>query len=447
VPHCGRRDEIGSVARALQSFAESLDARRGLEAELRDQKDHALGLAAVAEAASMAKSSFLANMSHEIRTPLNGILGMAQFLETEPLSAGQRESVQTILESGKSLMVLLNDVLDLSKIEAGKLDIEQTEGNLRNIFLHLQKLFSERAREKSITLEVHIDDSVPEFAKFDQIRVSQCVANLLSNAIKFTASGGIIVRVKDAGAAANGHLITVAVTDTGIGISEEAAGRLFSEFSQADASTTRKYGGTGLGLAITRKLAKLMGGGITVDSTPEAGSTFTFTFRAAVGSPANAAAPSPVQEKQHGPAPFQGLRVLLVDDNAINRHVARLLLAPAGIVTTEAVNGKQALERLAAQTFDLMLLDIHMPVMDGTETIKHIRASREPWQTIPVIALTADAMSGERERLLLLGMDGYATKPIEQGVLINEIHRVMGIVAVAVPELHGSDAEVLRISA
>ena len=442
VPYCGRSDEIDSVARALASFAESLEVRRGLEAELREQKDQALGLAAAAEAASMAKSSFLANMSHEIRTPLNGILGMAQYLESEPLSPSQRDGVETILESGKTLMTLLNDVLDLSKIEAGKLNIEQTEGNLRNVLLHLQKLFSARAEEKSIALHVQIEDDLPEVIRFDHIRVGQCVSNLISNAIKFTSAGSVSVAVTHEVANSTEYVVSVAIADTGIGISEAAAATLFTEFSQADASTTRKYGGTGLGLAITSKLAKLMGGAVTVVSTPGAGSTFTFTFRASAGSPPRAVA-APAQER-HGPAPLQGLRILLVDDNAINRQVARLLLAPTGVVTTEAVNGKDALECLVAQPFDLVLLDIHMPVMDGPETISRVRASEEPWRAIPVIALTADAMSGERERLLSLGMDGYASKPIEQAALINEIHRVMSIAAAPASDMRRVG---LRISA
>jgi signal transduction histidine kinase/CheY-like chemotaxis protein len=444
VPYCGRRDEIGSVARALGSFAESLKLRRGLEAELRDQKDHALGLAAAAEASSMAKSSFLANMSHEIRTPLNGILGMAQFLDTEPLSGTQHDSVQTILESGKTLMALLNDVLDLSKIEAGKLEIEQTAGDLRNVLLHLQKLFSTRAQDKSIALQMRIDEEIPNVLKFDPIRVGQCVSNLLSNAIKFTSTGSVGVSVTHEVLNSSEYLISVAIADTGIGISSEATGSLFAEFSQADASTTRKYGGTGLGLAITSKLAKLMGGAITVVSAPGAGSTFTFTFRAIAGSGQTAAAPQ-AQDRRRDTASFQGLRVLLVDDNAINRHVARLLLAPTGVVTTEAVNGKEALERLAAEAFDLILLDVHMPVMDGPETLRCIRAADAPWRAVPIIALTADAMSGERERLLALGMDGYASKPIEQAILINEIHRVMAIGAAA--DWRTSDARGLRLSA
>jgi signal transduction histidine kinase/FixJ family two-component response regulator len=378
-----------------------------------------------AEASNQAKSSFLANMSHEIRTPLNGILGVAQILANEQLSAFQVASAHTILESGRTLMALLNDVLDLSKIEAGKLSIEQTDGNLRNTFVHVQKLFMGQAQEKSIALNVEVADSAPDEVKFDQIRVRQCVSNMVSNAIKFTNTGSVIVSVDCEYTSDGDYLIRVDVTDTGIGISKEVRGRLFAEFSQADASTTREQGGTGLGLAITRKLARLMGGDTTVASTPGAGSTFTLTFRASPSSPNKSVAPA-LQEHQ-GSATLQGLRVLLVDDNAINRSVARLLLAPIGIIFTEATNGREALERLAKELFDLVLLDIHMPVMDGIEAIKHIRRSDTAWRNIPVIALTADAMSGDRERLLSIGMSGYVSKPIEQAVLVNEIQRVIGL--------------------
>jgi signal transduction histidine kinase/AmiR/NasT family two-component response regulator/HAMP domain-containing protein len=399
-----------------------------------------------AEASSEAKSSFLANMSHEIRTPLNGILGMAQVLEHEQLSPSQLDGVQTILESGKTLMALLNDVLDLSKIEAGKLNIEPTDGNLRDNFHYVQKLFLGRAQEKHIGLHVEIGEAVPDDIKFDHIRVRQCVSNMVSNAIKFTNSGSVTISVAHEILGEDEYLILVDVIDTGIGISEEAAGQLFSEFSQADASTTRKYGGTGLGLAITRKLARLMGGDATVASVQGEGSTFRFTFQASAGS-ARSTGPAWIQEKRPGSATFHGLRLLLVDDNTINRSVARLLLAPTGVIVTEATNGKEALDRLAEQLFDLVLLDVHMPVMDGTEAIRHIRAADAPWRNIPVIALTADAMSGDRERLLSIGMTGYASKPIEQAALVNEIHRVMSLSTTRALEDSPSDRQNFAISA
>jgi len=399
------------------------DHTRLMVEQLRATQDDLRRAVGAAEASNEAKSSFLANMSHEIRTPLNGILGMAQVLESEPLNASQFASVHMILESGKTLMALLNDVLDLSKIEAGKLSIEPTDGALRDTFIYVQKLFLGWAQEKSIALNVNVDPSAPDEAKFDAIRVRQCVSNIISNAIKFTEAGSVTVDVGAERTNADEYLIRVDVTDTGIGISEEAAGRLFSEFSQADSSTTRKYGGTGLGLAITRKLARLMGGDATLVSSLGAGSTFSFTFKAFAASASDVSAP--VERKHQVGVTLQGLRVLLVDDNPINRSVARLLLAPAGMIFAEATNGKEALERLSEQPFDLMLLDVHMPVMDGTAAIKHIRASDAPWRDIPVIALTADAMSGDSERLLAMGMTGYVSKPIEKEALLQEIHRAL----------------------
>ena len=388
--------------------------------------------AAAAEASNEAKSSFLANMSHEIRTPLNGVLGMAQVLENEPLTPFQRESVRTILDSGQTLMTLLNDVLDLSKIEAGKLDIVPIDGEIENVFLHLRKLFLQRALEKSITLVIDIDPAIPKRLRFDYVRIHQCVANLISNALKFTKAGGVSVSVKHQVIDTHSYLIAVAVTDSGIGISEEAAARLFAEFSQADASTTRQFGGTGLGLAITRKLARMMGGDVAMTSQPGRGSTFTLTFRASAALSLHMV-PAPALENRTPTAALLGLKILLVDDNAINRSVARLLLAPSGVVVTEAANGRDALDRIAEQPFDLVLLDVHMPVMDGVETIRRIRAAEASWRSIPVIALTADAMTGDRDRLLALGMTGYASKPIEQRALIHEIHRALSTSALAEP--------------
>ena len=384
--------------------------------------------------ANEAKSSFLANMSHEIRTPLNAILGMAQVLENDTLTASQEEHVRTILDSGQTLMAVLNDVLDLSKIEAGKLDIFPIDAEMEKMFLHLQKLFLPRALEKSITLSVDIDPAIPRLLKFDYVRLHQCVANLISNGIKFTKAGGVSVAITHEMADADDYLISVGVTDTGIGISQEAAARLFSEFSQADASTTRQFGGTGLGLAISRKLARMMGGDVTVISQLGTGSTFTLTFRASAVASAKLMPAAPRDQENRLPlASLLGLKILLVDDNAVNRSVARLLLAPSGVVVTEAANGQEALDYLAEQQFHLVLLDVHMPVMDGPETIRHIRATHASWRHVPVIALTADAMSGDKERLLSIGMTGYVSKPIEQRALIQEIHRVLSTWDIAKP--------------
>jgi signal transduction histidine kinase/AmiR/NasT family two-component response regulator len=427
-------EDITQKREAEERSRLTMERLRATQVELR------LAVAA-AEASNEAKSSFLANMSHEIRTPLNGVLGMAQVLENEPLTPVQRESVRTILESGQTLMTLLNDVLDLSKIEAGKLDIVPVDGEIENVFRHLQKLFLPRALEKAITLSIDIDPAIPKILRFDYVRIHQCVTNLISNAVKFTVAGGVSVSVMHEVVDGHDYLITVAVTDSGIGISEQAATRLFAEFSQADASTTRQFGGTGLGLAITRKLARMMGGDVTLTSQPGTGSTVTLTFRASPAS-SSKSAPAPPQSltSRARRATLLGLKILLVDDNTINRSVARLLLAPSGVVVTEAANGKQALDRLAEHQFDIVLLDVHMPVMDGTETIGHIRAAEASWRSIPVVALTADAMTGDKERLIALGMTGYVSKPIEQRALIHEIHRVLSIWDVAEP----ADDEIRR---
>ena len=397
----------------------------GLVSRLRETKYALKSALAGAEAANQAKSSFLANMSHEIRTPLNGVLGMTEILSQETLSPHQADCVRTIRESGKTLMVILNDVLDISKIEAGKLELSPADSDLHRVLQITYKLFRLHAKERNIELTLEIDEGAPLHLCFDTVRVRQCLSNLVSNAIKFTEAGGVVISAAAVTGIDGLSTVTVKVTDTGIGMSEEVMGRLFSDFAQADASISRKFGGTGLGLAISRKLAQLMGGDVTVKSREGVGTAFSFTFQA--GPVQSQTSPPPTQPSlvERGEPLLDGLRVLLVDDNPVNRKVARMLLKPTSMTFTDAEHGAQALKLLAEQHFDLMLLDVHMPVMDGVETIKCIRSSLEPWHDLPVIALTADAMSGDRERLLGLGMSGYATKPVDQRALIAEIMRVL----------------------
>ncbi|MEP7209335.1 MAG: ATP-binding protein [Alphaproteobacteria bacterium] len=410
-----------SDTRTVIGTVVDLSSWKSLEAQLRSAKDDA-------EAASRSKSEFLANMSHEIRTPLNGVLGMAQALSGGDLTTRQREQVATILDSGRSLTALLNDVLDLSKVEAGKIEISPTPGDLIHSLKLTSQLFEALADEKGIKLEVCYEPNLPEKLMYDSVRVRQCFGNLLSNAIKFTDSGRIAVSVSSQALGASGYLVAIDVSDTGIGMSPEVQQRLFSAFTQADATTTRRFGGTGLGLAISRQLARLMGGDIRVESTEGEGACFTLTFRATVAPSTSAQTPmeKPIGTvKAHPGTTLRGKRVLLTDDNAINRQVIKLFLAPHGFEVAEATNGKEALDRLALEAFDLVLLDIHMPVMDGKEAIGRIRASDQPWREIPVIALTADAMAGDREKYLGLGMTDYIPKPIDQRELIARINCVL----------------------
>jgi len=405
----------------------------GLMLDIQEQKHQELALIEAkqqAEAATVAKSNFLASMSHEIRTPLNGVLGMAQSLVADGLTPGQIEKVNVILDSGKTLTALLNDVLDLSKIEAGKIEIACVDGEIAVTFDRLRQLFLQRAVERGLNIDMQVAPGMPAKLHYDPVRVRQCVGNLLSNAIKFTERGVVRMAVSAEEAEAGKWKVIVAITDTGIGMNEATRSKLFTTFTQADATITRRFGGSGLGLAITRQLARLMGGDVVVESEAGKGSTFTLTFMAeAVTEESH----SPVEDQPTLPAvseaqlrSMRGIRILLVDDNAVNRQVVKLFTAQLSPVFVEATNGQEALDRLHDQAFDIVLLDIHMPVMDGKEAIRRIRASSERWREIPVIALTADAMSGDRERYLALGMSDYVSKPLDQRELTAKLALALG---------------------
>jgi signal transduction histidine kinase/FixJ family two-component response regulator len=379
---------------------------------------------AAAEAANESKSAFLAAMSHEIRTPLNGVLGMAQSLQAEDLTPDQEEQVSTIIESGETLMALLNDVLDLSKIEAGKFEVVPANTDLRHKLARVFKLFQPRAEEKGLHFTFEVDRTVPPLVVCDAVRVRQCLSNLVSNAIKFTDAGEVAIRVRGEPAGDGVVKIVISVRDTGIGISREALAGLFREFGQADTTTSRRYGGTGLGLAITRKIARLMGGDIIAESEFGLGSTFHFSFEAPIAELEDAIAATGAAGLPVDAGRLNGKRVLIVDDNPVNRKVATLFLKYLDFEVAEAENGLAALQLLHDEQVDLVLLDLHMPVMDGEETARHIRDSGEPWADIPVIALTAD-MIKDFAGLYAMGMDGYVAKPISQDVLLAEIYRVL----------------------
>jgi PAS domain S-box-containing protein len=394
----------------------------GLMIDIDQQKRQELALIEAkrqAEAATIAKSAFLASMSHEIRTPLNGLLGMAQVLRTETLTDDQRQKVNVIFDSGQTLMALLNDVLDISKIEAGKLEIARVDGELDQTIERVRQLFETRSIERGLAVTLEVADNLPARLFYDPVRVRQCVSNLLSNAIKFTERGRVAIHIGAEERITGDWTVKISVSDTGIGMYPETVARLFTTFTQADASISRRFGGTGLGLAITRQLARLMGGDVWVESRPGEGSTFHFTFVAdscvdapCVETVAGSPEPVPVADEPASERAI-GAKVLLVDDNPVNRQVVKLFMASFRATFVEAANGQDALDKLAMERFDIVLLDVHMPVMDGRETIRRIRASAESWRNVPVIALTADAMSGDRERYLGMGMDDYVSKPID----------------------------------
>lgn len=387
---------------------------KGMREDLRD---------ALTEAtlASRAKSEFLANISHEIRTPMNGVLGMAQVLEGTALSDTQRENLRLIRDSGDMLMAIIDDVLDLSRIEAGRIDLHPSANSLARALGDTVALFDARAEEHGTTLRFVTEPGTPERAVYDSVRVRQCLGNLVSNAVKFTRNGSVTVTLSAGPQTDAAFDVIVSVQDTGIGITPVAQGRLFEAFSQAEKTTVQEYGGTGLGLAISRRLARMMGGDITLTSALGQGSCFVLRFRAqAVEKAAN---PSAETLATLTPNRLQGASILVVDDSAVNRRVACGLLTPLGAACLEASSGAEALALLAERPFDLVLLDIQMPTMDGPATLRAMRGSGQPWARVPVVALTANAMQGERERCLDMGMQGYATKPVRLSALKEEIAR------------------------
>ncbi len=396
--------------------------------ELREREQELQAARKAAEAASKAKTTFLANISHEIRTPLNAMLGMAQILGSAKLEDEQREQVAAILDSGQVLMAMLNDLLDLSKIEAGRFEIAPVEKDINVVIHRMMRIWTPRAQEKGISLTSSIDENVPLRLMFDPIRIRQCVSNLLSNAIKFTGKGEVGLRVSAQPLEESGMWrIAIAVSDTGIGMDEETIGRLFQPFSQADASIGQTYGGTGLGLAITRQLAELMGGEVTVVSAPGKGSLFTLTLVAEEVPMAGHATEGEAGNGEHATENGwrDGLRVLIADDHPLNRKLVRLFLEPHGAIVTEISDGDEVLNALRQDEFDIVLLDAHMRRMDGIDAVREVRTAGEVWSAIPTVILTADAMTGDRARYINAGADGYVAKPIDQRELAAEMSRVL----------------------
>ncbi|MFC5300855.1 ATP-binding protein [Azospira restricta] len=402
--------EIGELTEGFNRVVRRItDEAAAHEAELRQAKE-------VAEEGTRAKSAFLANMSHEIRTPMNAIIGMSHLALQTPLDAAQRNYIEKVHGAAENLLAIINDILDFSKIEAGKLDIERVAFDPRALAADLADFFAAVAADKGLHFRIDPAAGLPPALWGDPLRLRQVMLNLVGNALKFTPRGEVVASFAPLAGATDGRIrLRFTVRDTGIGIAPDAQAKLFQSFVQADGSTTRLYGGTGLGLAISRRLVELMGGEIGVVSTPGAGSTFWFELACDIA-PASAL-PAPAARAGIAIAgSLAGCRVLLVDDNPLNQEVAEHFLRKAGIEPTLATNGIEALAALERQRFDIVLMDCQMPVMDGYEATRRIRADAR-FDRLPVIAMTANALIGDRERSLAAGMNDHLTKPLQADVL------------------------------
>jgi signal transduction histidine kinase/CheY-like chemotaxis protein len=371
-----------------------------------------------AELASRAKSEFLASMSHEIRTPLNGALGMVDLTLATPLSTEQREYLQLAQESGRCLLAVIEDVLDFSKIEAGRLELRPESFAPRELLEPTVRLLAHAARGRDLAVTCHFDDDVPAMLVGDPMRFRQVVVNLVGNAIKFTPRGEIALRVhRESGDEAD-VILHVEVRDTGIGVAPDRREAIFQAFTQADGNTTRQFGGTGLGLTISARLVDMMGGRIWLAGRPDGGSVFHFTARFGVAAQRPAAAGAPAAPAAAAPAGFAGLRLLVAEDNAVNRKYIATLMRRLGHEVTLVEDGAQAVATWRDGDFQAVLMDVQMPVMDGLEAARAIRGEEAArGGRVPIIALTAHAMAADRERCLAAGMDGYVSKPIQPEAL------------------------------
>jgi signal transduction histidine kinase/ActR/RegA family two-component response regulator len=433
-----------AVYRLSRTASRARRRDRIIQARLADAKQQAEVQAERAEAASKAKSDFLAMMSHEIRTPMNGVLGFANLLLETQLNPEQREFAQTVQRTGDALLTIIDDLLDYSKIEAGCMSVEQIDFDLRSVCEEAQAILQAAVAKRGLVMSLGYDATLPRIIKGDPVRLRQVLLNLASNAVKFTERGAVRIEVSRLDEAQ----LKISVADSGIGITAELLDRLFRRFTQADSSTTRRYGGTGLGLAISKTLVELMGGTIGAQSLPGAGSTFWVTLPLIAGaqtqSPPTAAeqpaAEQPLSEQPvsvptlvdavaappaHGAAQVGAARVLLVEDNFVNQRVAVYMLAKLGHRVDVAKHGREAIDMLGKSGYDLVLMDCQMPEMDGFEATRIIRDRSSPVldHEIPVIAMTANAFPEDRTRALACGMNDFLAKPVDRPVLASMLEK------------------------
>ncbi|BAN35886.1 integral membrane sensor hybrid histidine kinase [Sulfuricella denitrificans skB26] len=427
----GFNEMAGELQSAYSDMQERIEERTRDLARLKDEAEKAK---ASAEMANQAKSQFLAHISHEIRTPLNGLIGFLGLMGKTRIDDVQQDYLNICETSSRSLLAIINDILDLSKIEAGKLSIECLAFDLGYLIEQCILFYTPSAQSKGLRLILEIDRDIPVNLIGDPSRIRQILANLLGNAIKFTHSGVITVTVKHLDGGDGSTQVEISVADTGIGITDEQLGQLFQPFSQGDASITRRYGGTGLGLAITRRLVEMMNGTIAVESESGKGSRFTISLCLKEAGGDTALLPSrpvesqvvsthfPLPGEEENPLPDQ-LRILVVDDNEINRKLNLILLRQWGVAVDEAADGVAAMAACGRQHYDLILMDVHMPTMDGIEATRRIRMLQEGGKQTPIVALTANALSGDRERYLAAGMDDYLEKPLTEEALRKAIEK------------------------
>ena len=409
------RNAQGEVS-GIVGLSVDITARKKVEAE----KAEALLAEAAAKEASQIKSNFLATMSHEIRTPINGVIGMTTLLLETNLNEEQKKYAEAVRVSANSLLFLINDILDLSKAEAGKIDIESVSFDFNHLLNNVEKTMSFAIESKGLQFKKDFSKELPAFLRGDPNRLKQVLFNLINNAIKFTLHGEIKLSIAVENVEGEKISLKFAVTDTGIGIPAGAVNRLFQPFTQADSSTTRQFGGTGLGLSISKHLVELMGGTIGVSSEEGVGSTFWFIlpFTPDVQGVVDIAPDATIMTAA------DHLKILIAEDNSVNQFIAIKFLEKMGHEVVTTFNGQETIEALKKDKFDLVFMDCQMPIMDGFQATKKIRMSNESFKTIPIVAMTANAMAGDREICLNAGMDDYITKPIKPKDLSDAIKRI-----------------------